>query len=219
MINQYFHHRAQAALLATPVSTRASMPIAMRAPLRSLTLAIALVLSIPVLAGPGHDHGDEKSAPVSNAAPRFDAHSDLFELVGTVQPGKLTLYLDRYADNKPVTTGSIELEIKPAQGAALTLKAAPAEEGAFTATLAKPLAPGAYAITATVSATQDGKAETDLLAATLEIPSTHVPESSPHQHSSEYVALGGALAAILGGFAWWKMRRRRSAMPLFGGVR
>ena len=34
---------------------------------------------------------------------------------GAIQPGKLMLYLDRYADNAPVTTAAIELEIKPAQ--------------------------------------------------------------------------------------------------------
>lgn len=170
------------------------------------------------VAGPGHDHGDNKSAPVAQGTPRFNAHSELFELVGVVNHGTLTLYLDRYADNTPVTAGAIELEIKPAQGAALTLKAAPAEEGVFTAALAKPFGPGAYAITATVSATLDGKTETDLLAATLEISAGQPLNSRSHQRSTEYVAIGSALAAILGVLAWWKLRRRR-VLPSFGGVR
>ena len=192
-------------------------------PVRSFAVFTALVLAMflvaPALAGPGHDHGEEKTAPVANAAPRFNAHSDLFELVGAIQPGKLMLYLDRYADNAPVTTAAIELEIKPAQGAAWTVKAVPAEDGAFTAALAKPFGPGGYAVTATVSATLDGKAETDLLVATFEIASVQASESGSHQHFSEYVAMGGALAAILGGMAWWKLRRKRSAVPSFGGVR
>ena len=184
----------------------------------SALLALAMAMAAPVLAGPGHDHGDEKSAPATSAAPRFNAHSELFELVGVVNRGTLTLYLDRYADNTPVTAGVIELEIKPAQGATLTLKAAPAEEGVFTAALAKPFGPGAYAITATVKATLDGKTETDLLAATLEISSDQVTEIRSHQRSYEVAALGAALAAILAALAWWKLRRRR-VLPSFGGVR
>ena len=182
-------------------------------------LAVApLAIHTPhALAAPGHDHGDEKSVPAAQGAPRFSAHSDLFELVGVVNNGGLTLYLDRYADNTPVSAGTIELEIKPAQAAALTLKAAPAEGGIFTAAFAKPLAAGTYAITATVSATLDNKTETDLLATTLDISSSDIPESRTHQHSLEYAALGGALAAILGALAWWKSRRR--VQPSFGGVR
>lgn len=183
-------------------------------------LAIApLALHSPLAAaGAGHDHGDEKSAPVTHAAPRFNAHSELFELVGVVNHGTLTLYLDRYADNTPVTAGAIELEIKPAQGAALTLKVVPSEGGVFTAALAKPLAAGTYAITTTISATLDGKVETDLLATTLDISSDQIQKSRSHQHSLEYAALGAALVAILGALAWWKLRRRR-VLPSFGGVR
>lgn len=188
-------------------------------PLLAALAAAPLAIHTPhAVAGPGHDHGDNKSAPAAQGTPRFNAHSDLFELVGVVNHGTLTLYLDRYADNTPVTAGAIELEIKPAQGAALTLKAAPAEEGVFTVALAKPFGPGAYAITATVSATLDGKTETDLLATTLEISSGQHLEIRSHQHSSEYVAIGSALAAILGVLAWWKLRRRR-VLPSFGGVR
>ena len=172
-------------------------------------------------AAPGHDHGDQKSAltaPGAPGAPRFNAHSELFELVGVVHRGTLTLYLDRYADNTPVTAGAIELEIKPVQGTALILKATPDEEGVFTAALAMPFGPGAYAITATVNATLDGKTETDLLAATFDISSGQSLESRSHQHSTEYVAIAAALAAIVGALAWWKLRRRRG-LPPFGGVR
>lgn len=186
--------------------------------LAALAAAPLTVHTTPALAGPGHDHGDEKAAPATNAAPRFNAHSDLFELVGVIRRGTLVLYLDRYADNTPVTAGAIELEIKPAQGAALTLKAMPAQEGVFTAALAKPFGPGTHAVTATVNATLDGKAEADLLAATFDIPSGHVTESLSHQHSYEYAAMGAALAAILAALAWWKSRRRRG-LPSFGGMR
>ena len=186
--------------------------------LAALAAATFAVHTAPVAAGPGHDHADEKPAAAARGTPRFNAHSDLFEMVGVVNRTGLTLYLDRYADNAPVTAGAIELEIKPAQGVALKLQATPSAEGVFAAVLAQPLAPGAYAITATVSAALDGKTETDLLAATLDIAPDQLPGNRTHQRSSEYVAMGAALAAILAGMAWWKLRRRRS-LPAFGGVR
>ena len=40
---------------------------------------------------------------VAAAAPRAEAHSDLFEVVAILQPGgALTITLDRYADNSPL---------------------------------------------------------------------------------------------------------------------
>ncbi len=179
-----------------------------------IAFALMLFAAAPVLAGPGHDHGDEKPVAAGNVAPRFAAHSELFELVGVAGAKELTLYLDRYADNAPLTTGAIELEIKPAQGEALRVKAAATPGGGFVAALAKPLAAGTHAVTATVSTTLDGRAETDLLAATLDIPQEAHAETRPHQHFSAYAILGAAVAAILGMVVWLKLRRRRGVSNL-----
>ena len=127
---------------------------------------------------------------------------------------------DDYATNAPVLRAVLELELQPAQGAAIKLKAAAApEEGAFYVTLSAPLASGAYALTAIVNADSGGKAEQDLLSATLEIPASTGAAGAtaahgsavPHAHgpgAAGAIGLGAALAAILGAVAW---RWRRGA--------
>ncbi|MBL8380566.1 MAG: hypothetical protein JNM79_22035 [Burkholderiales bacterium] len=175
-------------------------------------------MHMPAHAGPGHDHGDETAPVAGNIAPRFSAHSELFELLGVVREGRITLYLDRYADNAPVTEASIELEIKPAQGDALKLKAVKIEDGAFAVDLVRPLAAGAHAITATIGATLDGKAESDLLAATLEL----APGKSAGERESVAIApyawAGGGTVVLLGFLTlWW--RRRAGAPRVLGASR
>lgn len=63
------------------------------------------------MAGDGHDHGEAAPTATGPALPRFAAVSDLFELVGVLNGKQITLYLDRAADNSPVTEAQIELEI------------------------------------------------------------------------------------------------------------
>ena len=68
-------------------------------------------------------------APVSGtAAPRAEAHSDLFELV-TISPGwrrNAVLYLDRFATNEPVTGASIDV----GEGDT-TIRATPQPDGTY----------------------------------------------------------------------------------------
>ena len=111
-------------------------------------------------AGEGHDHGEAPAAAVGSAQPRFTAVSETFELVGVLSGQRLTLYLDRAADNSPVKDARLELELG---GAKIDVK--PHGEGEFEALLAQPLPPGVTAVTATVVAGQ----ETDLLAGELDI--------------------------------------------------
>ena len=79
--------------------------------LAAMTIAAAPFLPSLAHAGEGHDHGD--AAPVARGAalPRFPAVSEAFELVGVLNGRQITLYLDRSADNSPVTEALIELEI------------------------------------------------------------------------------------------------------------
>ena len=185
----------------------------------ALTVALALVNAGAVRAGPGHDHGDEALARAVSVSPRFSAHSELFELTGIVRGDRLALYLDEYTTNAPVLRAAIELELQPATGAAIKLKAAAPEDGAFYVTFSAPLAAGAYALTIVINADSGGKAEQDLLSATLEIPAaTDAAGATPahgapgaHAHGpgeAGLIALGAALAAILGTVAW---RWRRAA--------
>ena len=59
----------------------------------------------------GHDHGGSTPAATGPGLPRFAAVSELFELVGVLNGKQITLYLDRAADNSPVTEARIEIEI------------------------------------------------------------------------------------------------------------
>ena len=185
----------------------------------TVALTLALAAASAAFAGPGHDHGDEAPARATSVSPRFSAHSELFELTGIVRGNRLALYLDDYATNTPVLRAAIELELTPAQGAAIKLKTAAPEDGAFYVTLSAPLAAGAYALTIVVNADAGGKAEQDLLSTTFEMPAatgaaggTAARDTAlPHAHgpgTAGAIALGAALAAILGAVAW---RWRRAA--------
>ena len=177
-----------------------------------------LAIITPAQAGPGHNHGDQAAPAVTNIAPRFAAHSELFELLGVVRDRRITLYLDRYADNAPVTEASIELEIKHAESEALKLTAQKSADGAFAVDLARPLATGTHAITATIGATLDGKAQSDLLAATLQLTAVDAIDARQHVGIASYAWAGAATAALLGLLAlWW--RRRASAQRLAGAAR
>jgi cobalt-zinc-cadmium efflux system membrane fusion protein len=79
---------------------------------RLAVLLAALVgpLKSEVLAHEGHDHG--APPPVTNvpSAPRAEASSDDHELVVVARAGKLSIYVDRFVTNEPVTDIEIEVE-------------------------------------------------------------------------------------------------------------
>jgi len=156
----------------------------------ALGLAAAALLPGPAHAGPGHDHDHGDSAPAATgpALPRFAAVSELFELVGVLDGRQLTLYLDRTADNAPVTGAQIELEIAGAKFQAAV------NGDVYGLELAAVPAPGVLPVTATVTAGQD----IDLLAGELEVLETaHLGETA-HAHGWQEQAgwAAGALAAL-----------------------
>jgi hypothetical protein len=92
------------------------------------------------------------------------------------------------------------------------LTAAPAADGAFTVALPKELAAGIYAVTATIRAERAGKSEDDLLSAQLDLhdAAKDGAKSRTHQREWAYAGLGAALVAILGAWAWIRMRATRA---------
>lgn len=128
----------------------------------AIALAAAGLLPVarPALAHDGHDHGEEASAPAGAAQPRFAAVSELFELVGVLDGPRLTLYLDRSADNSPVAGAQIELDV-----AGTPHQATPRDGDTYEVVLAAAPAAGVLPITATVTA----GAEVDLLAGELDV--------------------------------------------------
>lgn len=170
-----------------------------------LCLSAALGLSVPALAGPGHDHGDEAQAsPSGQSLPRFVASSETFELVGVLNGKHLTVYLDRTDTNEPVKDARVDLE-----WAGTKLKLETHAPGEFEATLAQEPQPGVISVTATVMSGKD----TDLLAADLDLHGNEQPSAARRTGWQRYGYVGAGLAvAMLAGLAWLQWRRRKMAM-------
>ena len=116
--------------------------------LAAISLATLLCMPRSTMAGAGHDHGEGAPAATGTALPRFAAVSDLFELVGVLNGKQITLYLDRAADNSPVTEARIELEIGGQKYLAT-------QHGSdeFEVVLPEVPKPGVLAVTAKITAT------------------------------------------------------------------
>ena len=78
----------------------------------SLLLSVLLAAALPsrLAAHEGHDHGAPPTPVSTTIAPRVDASSDVFELIGVLRAGKLTVYIDRFATNEPVIDAEIDVE-------------------------------------------------------------------------------------------------------------
>ena len=167
---------------------------------------LMLLLTPAVWASPGHDHGDAPAASVGTASPRVTSHSDLFELVGVVEKGEMTIFLDRYATNEPVKDAKIDVEIGNIKGVA-----AVQPDGSYlfkNDVLAKP---GELAVSFTVIAGKDA----DLLAGDLKIGSpvddhAHDAADKPWMRWAAYA--GGALLLIVIAVAVLLRRKRSSAL-------
>jgi hypothetical protein len=141
----------------------------------AIPACLAAALSLPALAGPGAHgpNGEHLDAPAAvlasgDAAPRVGAHSDAFELVGTLARGELSLFIDRFASNEPVLNAKVEVESGPARAIA---KFRPSQgdyavdDAAFLKQVGQP---GSHALMVTVVAGQDS----DLLDGTLQVSAT-----------------------------------------------
>lgn len=85
-----------------------------------ITLAVAslALVASPTRALAHGDHGNEAPAAGGAGSPRVAIHSDQYELVGVLKAERLTLYLDRFADNVPVTDAKITATLGDAEVAA-----------------------------------------------------------------------------------------------------
>lgn len=139
-------------------------------------------------AGEGHDHGEAAPAAAGSASPRMSAHSDLFELVGVVDKGQMTVYLDRYATNEPVTGAKIEYESGSNKGVAQ-----PQADGTYLVKFDALAKPGELPFSFTVTAGSDA----DLLAGELHMEDSHAahPEEGP-SWARWLGGVGGVIAAL-----------------------
>jgi hypothetical protein len=116
-------------------------------------------LATSVFAHGGEDHGPPQEVNARALLPRVTAHSELFELVGVLEPGgRLLLWLDATLTNAPVAGAGLEVE-----GAGANGKAAEVSPGVYEISLPKVPAPGQHPLTFTVQAGSD----MDLLGAPL----------------------------------------------------
>lgn len=179
---------------------------AMTRTLQAIVFSVALLAfhAGSVLAGPGHDHGAEAPASGGTALPRFTAVSDQFELVGVLEGRKVTLYLDRFADNSPVLDARIELEV-----AGEKLTATSKAEGEFEVMLAAAPAAGVLPVVAMVTV----GADSDLLAGELDLHAA--APAGADAHGFEWKAMlpwaGASLAALVLVWAAFRVLRSRNA--------
>jgi len=173
----------------------------------AMWLWAALALHAPAFAADDHGHDHGPATTESAASPRFEAHSDLFELVGALnKPGELTIHLDRYATNEPVTNAKIEFEAGSEKGVA---SAQP--DGTYLVKLASLGKPGSTPFSFTVSAGSD----TDLLAGELQIGEDHHDEES---HGAPWKRWAGVGLGVLGLAAAAVFLRKKLAARRHGGL-
>jgi len=148
---------------------------------------LALMLSAwltPAWAAPGahgpngeHLDGPTTSKAAADAAPRFETKTELFEVVGRLQGGELSMLIDRFETNEPVLKATVEV----ASGNAKAQARFHADLGDYAvddAALLKLLSqPGEHALVITVTAGEDS----DLLDAVLQV-SSAVPLEAAHGH-------------------------------------
>lgn len=132
------------------------------------------------------DHSHEPAAAAGHASPRMEAHSDLFELVGVVDKGQMTIYLDRYATNEPVLGARIEFESGPNKGAAIAQA-----DGTYLIKFDALSQPGELPFAFTVSA----GADTDLLAGELDLKAAHEDHADAGRPWLRWTAYG--IAGVL----------------------
>jgi RND family efflux transporter MFP subunit len=106
-------------------------PLGLLSTVRIATLCV--VASFPGLpaafAHEGHDHDDAaRAALASSTYPRVVAESELYEAVGILKGDRLSIYLDRFATNEPVTDAKLKVTI----GDAEPVDAGPAGNGIYT---------------------------------------------------------------------------------------
>jgi hypothetical protein len=187
-------------------------------------LAISLLAAVPLpcWAGPGAhgpngehlDAAQTARAEARQASPRFEARSDLFEMVGTLSGGELSILMDRFDTNEPVLKAQVEIE----SGGLKVVAKFHEDLGDYSVDdpemLKKLTTPGEHPLVITVLAGKDS----DLLDAVLRVQAVVVDDHAHGIHWAWWVLGGlGSLGALaLVGIATTRLRRRRAQLK--GGL-
>lgn len=173
-----------------------------------LMLQSPLVRAGPGPHGPSGEHLDSQRASTSTLPPstvKFEAKSELFELVGTLTGGALSILIDRFQSNEPLLGAQVEVE----SGGVKAKAAFHADTGDYSVDdphmLKQLLMPGEHPIVITVIAGPDA----DLLDAVLRVQA----QSDHHDHHIHWAwwAVGGLI--VLGVLALGARRLRARQHP------
>ncbi|MDP3841570.1 MAG: hypothetical protein Q8Q81_03100 [Oxalobacteraceae bacterium] len=170
------------------------------------TLIFTLLLStlyapILALAHGDEDHGAAaKPASVANVAPRAEAQTEMFELLVTAGSGQLTIFIDRFASNAPVSDAKVEVESGDWKAVAQA-----AGNGSYRVSAPQFAKPGHYPLLFTVEA----GADSDLIETTLVVAEAARPAAAAGLPGagSMWWWVGGSLAALAGISLLLKRRR------------
>ena len=183
-----------------------------------LAVCMLALMPLPTWAGPGAHgpNGEHLDSPKSDnsmqAGLRIEASSDIFELVGTLAGGELSIFIDRFVTNEPLLQAQVEVE----SGALKAQAKFRAEIGDYliddAALLQKLSTPGEHPLVITVIAGKDS----DLLDAVLRAPASLAVDDH-HFHWEEW-ALGALVSLVLLVIATARLRKQRQRRFSKGGL-
>ena len=163
--------------------------------------------------GPNGEHLDSPKSDISmQAGLRIEASSDIFELVGTLAGGELSIFIDRFVTNEPLLQGQVEVE----SGSLKAQAKFRSEIGDYliddAALLQKLSTPGEHPLVITVIAGKDS----DLLDAVLRV-SASLAVDDHHFHWERW-ALGALVSLVLLAIATARQRKQRQRRFSKGGL-
>ena len=169
--------------------------------LRAALLGAALLVSVAIprfaIGHAGHDDA-EQPAVTGPGAPRAEAASSDFEIVAVAADHRLTIYLDRFATNEPIVSGSLEVAENGGDG----IKAEKQDDGTYVLRAPWVDVAGKHDLTFTVV---DGDLS-DLLTAAIQLSEVAIATVAPASPGARVRAVLGertgavtlALAFLLG---------------------
>ena len=159
------------------------------------------------IAHEGHDHGDaEKASVVSSAYPRVAARSELYEIVGILKEGKLSVFIDDPITNQPVSDAVLQVTI----GDSAAIAATKTDEGVYTAVVPNGTPTEPVEVIFSVNATRGNDLLVDSLVPTRAgtAPPPELQQEQGWLFSSRTAGVASALAAVGLGllFGYWRRR-------------
>lgn len=162
-----------------------------------LALLVSTFFFNPAIAGPGHDHGDAPTPqPTNVSVPTMTAVSDIYEVVGTVALGQMTIYLDKTETNEPVSDAQIEVDFD-----GTVLKAEPSDNATFVLNIPRSIS---SRNSIPVNITVISPAGNDLLTGTF----INASDNHSFLTSAYGIALLAAFVLLLAA-ALWQLQRKR----------